>query len=72
MAAFCALDSVQGTISQVLGMDQFAFLPGSAETASLTLKALLEQGTGVATDMKNAYNELHRMSCCRHSMTNLT
>lgn len=60
MAAFLALDSVRGVIPQVLGADQFAFLPGGSETASLMLKALLEENTGVATDLVNAYNSLGR------------
>ena len=60
MAAFLALENVQGNIPEVLGPAQFAFLPGGAETASLLLKALTEEGTGYATDLKNAYNSLSR------------
>ena len=40
MAAFVALNAIQGNIPDALGPNQFAFLPGGSETAALTLKAL--------------------------------
>ena len=60
MAAFMALESVNGTVSEVLGPSQFAFLPGGSETAAILLKALLEEGSGFASDLRNAYNSLAR------------
>jgi hypothetical protein len=60
MAAFLLMASMKGEMIECLGGSQFAFLPGGSETAALLLKALLEDGTGLACDLKNAFNSLRR------------
>lgn len=62
MAAFMALESVNGIVSEILGPSQFAFLPGGSETVAIPLKA-----TGgrhdYATDQSNAYTPWRRTRC---------
>jgi hypothetical protein len=62
MAAAFGLDEVTTIATEILGIDQFAILAGGAESAALTIKALIEHHTAVATDLKNAYNSFNRHS----------
>ena len=59
-AALLSLSPLKVDARRILGDDQFAFQSGGAETASILLKALLEERTGVACDLRNAFNSIRR------------
>jgi hypothetical protein len=60
MAAVHGLYEVMPGAIDLLGEDQFAICLGGAGSAALALKAGLEWGTGVTTDLENAFNKMRR------------
>jgi hypothetical protein len=60
MAGFLVTNAVRGEMIESLWSSQMTFLPGGSEIATLVLKALLEDGSGFACDLKNAFNSFRR------------